>query len=61
MIYKNITVDSKLFDKLEFLKDETLHKHGKRHFTWPATLRFLFETVWEGLDKKEQDKILEGV
>ena len=61
MIYKNITVDEKLFGKLEFLKDEILHKHGKRNFTWPATLRFLLETVWGGLDEKAKIKILEGV
>ena len=59
MNYKNITVDYKLFDQIEFLKDVTLYKHGKRHFTWPAALRFLLD-VFNNLPKELRVKVLEG-
>ena len=59
MNYKNITVDYKLFDELEFLKDTILYKHGKRNFTWPATLRFLLG-VFNDLPEKQKLKVLEG-
>ena len=59
MNYKNITVDEKLFNQLEFLKDKTLYRHGKRNFTWPATLRFLLD-VFNNLPKELRVKVLEG-